>query len=108
MRKSALSLAGFAFAVTVLAYAGRTATAGGQSGALIRLQLSSPGTLQSGHARISGTFIAGQFKSSGSSGTIVDLSASGTALGILSQHSATTGAVTGQATRGGHDEMCHG
>lgn len=54
-----------AFAGTLLVLAARSATAGGQSGALVRLQ---PlfGTAQTGHTHITGTSRAGAFSGSGS------------------------------------------
>ncbi|HMS54419.1 MAG TPA: hypothetical protein PKA27_03385, partial [Fimbriimonadaceae bacterium] len=46
--------------------AARSASAGSQSGGLIRLQPVTPGVVQSGHLNISGTVIADRFKGNGS------------------------------------------
>ncbi|HMS56977.1 MAG TPA: hypothetical protein PKA27_16420 [Fimbriimonadaceae bacterium] len=59
------SLAFYAAAATIMVVVGRSATAGAQSGALIRLQQSTPGVAQAGHANLSGTIQAGSFVGSG-------------------------------------------
>lgn len=54
-----------AFAATLIVLAARGASAGGQTGALVRLQATSPGAPQTGHANLSGTVIGGQFQGGG-------------------------------------------
>lgn len=58
-------LAGLSVAVPILLLV-TNATGGGQSGALVRLQSSTPGTVQNGNINISGTVIANKFKGNGS------------------------------------------
>lgn len=66
MKRSILFVSLSAVAVGVLAGSARVATSSGQSGALVRLQPTTPGTLQNGHANVSGTVKAGFLKGDGS------------------------------------------
>lgn len=59
-------------AATLIVVSARTATAGAQSGALVRLQPSTPGVSQEGNANLSGTVQAGSFVGSGTGLTAVN------------------------------------
>lgn len=80
-----------AFAVTLLALAGRSAVSAGQSGALVRLQATTPGTTQAGNAHINGTMMANSFE--GVHGGFENYSTSGTAVSAIAW--ATSGPTTG-------------
>lgn len=60
MKQRTIYLALVAVAVGVAAGASRTAVGGGQTGALVRLQATTPGTAQTGHANVTGTVKAGK------------------------------------------------
>lgn len=59
-------------ALGFVALASTHAVGSGQNGALVRLQATAPGSVQSGHANLSGTLKAGQFEGVGSGITGVD------------------------------------
>lgn len=59
-------------AISVMAAASRNAISAGQTGALVRLQSTSPGSQQVGHANVSGTLRAGQFVGGGAGVTGVN------------------------------------
>lgn len=60
MKQRTIYIALVAVAVGVTASASRTAIGGGQTGALVRLQPTTPGTAQTGHANVTGTVKAGK------------------------------------------------
>lgn len=59
MLNRSFALFGGAFAVTLIVLAARSATAGGQSGALVRLQNTTPGAAQTGNLNLDGTATVG-------------------------------------------------
>lgn len=82
MQKSLSFIVSGGFAVTLLALAGRSAVSAGQSGALVRLQTTTPGTAQTGHANVTGTIRAGQFVGGGAG--LTALNAGQVTSGVLS------------------------
>ena len=65
MKTQLIFLAGSTIAMFIVLTA-RQASAGAQGGALVRLQATSPGVSQVGHANLNGTVIASQFQGGGS------------------------------------------
>ena len=61
MLNRSFSLVCGALAATLIVLASRSASAGGQNGALVRLQSTSPGATQTGNLNIDGTAIVGAF-----------------------------------------------
>ena len=70
-----------AFAATLIVLAARSASAGGQTGALVRLQPATPGAQQLGHTNINGTARAGQFVGGGAG--VTSLNASNLNAGVV-------------------------
>lgn len=66
------SLLVFALAATILVVASNNATAGAQSGGLVRLQSGTPGVSQTGNVNLSGVVQAGSFVGSGTGLTAVN------------------------------------
>lgn len=95
MKRSLLFIALSSVSVALITGAARTATSSGQSGALVRLQASTPGVQQTGHANVSGSIRAGQFVGSGLGLTSVNASQLGglapNSFGLVSGNNSWTG-----------------